>query len=52
MNDKIINLNLSVNDVNKILNALGDKPFVQVVDLISNIQKQSKPQLDELEETD
>lgn len=46
--DKImqnLTLNLSLDEVNKILEALGNLPFVQVHDLIRTIQEQASAQL-------
>jgi len=48
--EEMIKLELTVSEINKILNALGDKPFAQVVDLITNIQRQGKSQLEQEEE--
>lgn len=42
---KEIHLTLSVEDTNKILNALGNLPYVQVFDLIVKIQTQADHQL-------
>ena len=41
----MIELTLSVAEVNKILEALGEKPFVEVFQLISKIQQQAGAQL-------
>jgi hypothetical protein len=38
-------LKLTLNDVNLILNALGNSPYVSVVDLIAKIREQITPQL-------
>jgi hypothetical protein len=45
MND--IKLTLTVDEVNRVLGALGDKPFVQVADLIEKIRTQAQPQVPE-----
>jgi len=42
---KEIQLMLSVDDVNKVLNALGNLPYVQVFELIARIQTQADHQL-------
>jgi hypothetical protein len=50
MNDqKILELKLTVAEVNGVLQALGQMPFVQVSALIQNIQKQAEPQVKEQE---
>jgi hypothetical protein len=41
----MIELKLDLNEVNGILNALGNMPFVQVKDLIAKIQAQAQPQV-------
>ena len=45
----MIELKLDLNEVNGILNALGQMPFVQVKDLIAKIQAQAQPQLEKKE---
>ena len=40
-----INLNLTVNDVNVVLQALGNAPYVQVFELIEKIRDQAGPQV-------
>ena len=45
-----IQLNLEIEEVNKILNALGSAPYKEVFLLIQNIQEQATPQLQQLEE--
>ncbi len=40
-----LTLNLTLDEVNKILEALGNLPFVQVHDLIRTIQEQASAQL-------
>lgn len=42
---KDIQLNLNVEEINKVLTALGNLPFYQVHELISKIQMQAEPQL-------
>ena len=39
-----IKLDLSINDVNAILQSLGDQPFKNVAQVISKIQQQGGPQ--------
>ena len=43
----MIKLELPVEDINKILSALGTQPFIQVNDLIVNIQTMANAQLAE-----
>lgn len=45
-----LTLQLSIEEVNKILTALGKQPFVEVHELITKIQNQSVPQLQQLQE--
>jgi hypothetical protein len=40
-----IKLTLTVDEVNRVLGALGDKPFVQVVDLITKVREQATSQV-------
>ncbi|CAL1517155.1 hypothetical protein [Chitinophaga sp. MM2321] len=47
MND--INLKLSVEEINLVLNALGNLPYIQVHNVINKIQVQGKTQLQESE---
>lgn len=42
-----IKLELSVNDVNIILNALANRPYVEVAELIGKIQNEGNKQLSE-----
>lgn len=42
-----IKLDLSLNELNSILNALGAMPYVQVVALIDKIKVQVTPQIQE-----
>lgn len=46
---KTIQLNLTIEQVNQILEALGNEPFVKVHDLIATIQQQASVQLQEKE---
>ena len=41
-----IKLDLTINDVNTILQSLGDQPFKNVAQVISKIQQQGGPQAD------
>jgi hypothetical protein len=45
---KMIDLNLSVNDINLILQALGQAPYVQVADIIDKVRTQAAPQVEAL----
>jgi len=45
MNDEKISLELSVDEVNTILKALGTMPFNQVYELIGSIHQQANKQL-------
>ena len=42
-----IKLTLSLAEVNQVLEALGQMPYIQVYELINNIQQQAHPQLNE-----
>ena len=44
-----INFTFTVNEVNAILNVLGQAPFVQSAALINNIQAQGGPQVAEIQ---
>jgi len=44
---KEINLSLKIEDVNLLLTALGNLPFIQVHELITKIQSQATPQLND-----
>lgn len=44
----MINLELSVNEINLILQALGQAPYTQVTDVIENIKVQAIPQVEAL----
>lgn len=48
MNEKNIQLTLSLEDVNRILTCLGNLPYAQVYNLIQEIQHQTEKQLDEV----
>ena len=41
----MIKLDLEIAEVNGVLNALGQMPFVQVQELIAKIQSQAAPQI-------
>jgi hypothetical protein len=43
----MITLDLTVAEVNGILNALGQMPYVQVKDLVMKIQVQAQPQVEQ-----
>ena len=47
-----IKLTLTLDEVNGVLGALGDKPFAQVVDLIGKIREQALPQVPEQKQAD
>jgi hypothetical protein len=49
MENKEIDLNLTVSEVNAVLQALGQMPFAQVVALVQKIQQQAAPQVKEEE---
>ncbi|PCK09208.1 MAG: hypothetical protein COA42_04945 [Alteromonadaceae bacterium] len=49
---KDINLNLSIEQTNVILQALGNLPFVQVHELIDSIQEQASKQVAEQEQSE
>ena len=42
---KEINLKLSVDEINKVLSALGNMPYIQVFELINKISKQAETSL-------
>ena len=44
----MIDLNLSVNEINLILQALGQAPYVQVADIIDKVRTQAIPQVEAL----
>ena len=43
--NKVLNISITLNEVNGVLTALGQLPFVQVSDLINKIRGQVGPQL-------
>ena len=49
MDNKEIELKLTVAEANGVLNALSQMPFAQVASLIQKIQKQAEPQVKEEE---
>lgn len=44
--DQTVSIELHVNEVNMVLSALGQLPFIQVSDLIKNIKTQAETQLE------
>lgn len=40
-----LNLKLTIDEINTVLESLGDQPYVKVYQLVSKIQKQSQEQL-------
>jgi len=52
MGNTEIKLSFTLDEVNRILGILGDKPFVQVADLISKISDQAQGQLPEQPQSD
>lgn len=44
--DKAISLNLSPEDINKIMTALSNLPYIQVYQLINKIQMQVVPEME------
>lgn len=46
MGDNIIKLELTQNEVNKVLFALSDRPYKEVFELIGKIQKQGNEQIE------
>ncbi|MEZ4382393.1 MAG: hypothetical protein R3A79_13665 [Nannocystaceae bacterium] len=46
MSITMINLNITIDQTNLILEALGQQPFVKVYELIASIQAQAKRQLE------
>ena len=48
----MIDLNLSVNEINLILQALGHAPYVQVADIIDKVRTQAAPQVEALPKED
>jgi len=48
----MIGLNLSVQEINLILQALGQAPYVQVAELVEKIKAQAVPQVEALPKED
>ena len=46
MNESIIKLELSIDEVNMVLRVLGKHPFEEVVTLVTKIKQQGDPQVD------
>jgi len=46
MNESIIKLELSIDEVNMVLRVLGKHPFEEVVTVINKIKQQGDPQVD------
>jgi len=46
MDDKLI-VNLTLKEINLIMNALGNLPYIQVFELVENIRRQAQDQLKE-----
>ena len=44
----MINLNLTVQEINLILQALGQAPYIQVAELVEKIKAQAVPQVEAL----
>ena len=44
----MINLELTVNEINMVLQALGQAPYAQVAELFEKIKAQATPQVDAL----
>ena len=47
-----IRLELTIDEINVVLNALGQMPYVQVVSILNNISKQAESQFKSKEDTD
>jgi len=47
-----IKLELTIDEINVVLNALGQMPYVQVVSILNNISKQAESQFKSKENTD
>lgn len=45
MGNNEVTLTLSIQEVNQLLSALGQMPFVQVVDLIGKVKQQAESQV-------
>ena len=48
----MINLDLSVQEINLILQALGQAPYMQVADIIDKVRTQAAPQVEALPKED
>lgn len=46
---EILKFEFSINEINAILNALGQQPYAQVAELINTIRVQAAPQMNQLE---
>ena len=44
-----LQLSLEIEEINKILNALGKEPYMEVFQLIQKIQEQAHPQLQKMQ---
>jgi len=44
-NNKSVKINLTVAEINQILEALGQQPYIQVYQLIASLQQQAQTQL-------
>lgn len=44
-----LQLSLDIEEINKILNALGKEPYLEVFQLIQKIQEQAHPQLQKIQ---
>ena len=44
---KELNIKLTINELNLVLEALGNLPYIRVYELINEIQQQAKKQIDE-----
>ena len=49
---KEITLHLTIEEINIIFNALGERPFREVFELVGKINEQSNEQLKEIEQND
>ena len=47
MGDNILKLELTLNEVNYILESLADKPYREVFELVSKIKEQASPQVEQ-----
>ena len=46
MGEHVIKIELSLNEVNYILESIADKPYREVFELISKIKEQAEPQVE------